>query len=108
MKCQADQHRRDISFDVGDHVYLKLQPYRQSSVAFRASMKLSPRFFYPYQIVGKVGQVAYKLLLPPGSQIHDVFYVSLLRKHHEQVTQASPQLLLVSDTLPFFQNLRLS
>jgi hypothetical protein len=58
MKCQADQHLRDISFEVGDHMYLKLQPYRQSSVAFRASMKLSPHFFGPYQIMGKVGLVA--------------------------------------------------
>jgi hypothetical protein len=57
MKCQANRHRRDISFEVGDHMYLKLQPYRQSSVAFQASMKLSPRFFGPYQIVGKVGPV---------------------------------------------------
>jgi hypothetical protein len=102
MKCQAGQHRRDVSFEVGDHVYLKLQPYRQSSVAFRASMKLSARFFGPYQIVGKVSQVAYKLLLPPGSLIHDVFHDSLLRKHHGQVTQPPPHLPLVSDSSTIF------
>ena len=86
MKCQVDQHQREVSFDVGDHVYLKLQPYRQSSMAFRASMKLAPRFFGPYQIVKKVVQVAYQLLQPPGSLIHDVFHISMLRKHHGQVT----------------------
>ena len=48
MKCQADQHRRDISFNVGGYVYLKLQPYRQSSTAFCASQKLSLCFFGPY------------------------------------------------------------
>ncbi|KAF9663416.1 hypothetical protein SADUNF_Sadunf17G0047600 [Salix dunnii] len=98
MKCQADKHQRDVSFDVGYHVYLKLEPYRQSSVAFRASMKLAPRIFGPYQIVKKVDQVAYQLLLPPGSLIHDVFHISVLRKHHGQVTQPSTNLPQVSNT----------
>jgi hypothetical protein len=40
MKCQAFQHKRNISYIVGDYVYLKLQPYRQTSMAFQASMKL--------------------------------------------------------------------
>lgn len=97
MKCQADQHRRDISFNVGDYVYLKLQPYRQTSVALRLSQKLSPRFFGPYQIIGKIGPVAYKLSLPVGSQIHNVFHVSLLRRYHGSGIQASPQLPLHSD-----------
>lgn len=53
--------------------------YRQTSVAFRASMKLAPRFFGPYH--EKVGTVAYRLALPSCSQIHDVLHNSLLRKH---------------------------
>jgi hypothetical protein len=67
MKSQADQHRRDVSFDVGDYIYLKLQPYRQSSVAFCSSMKLAPRFFGPYQVLAKVRTVSYKLALPQDS-----------------------------------------
>ena len=47
MKCQADQHRCEVSFTIGDYVYLKLQPYRQTSVAFRASLKLASRLFGP-------------------------------------------------------------
>ncbi|KAL9408368.1 hypothetical protein AB3S75_046848 [Citrus x aurantiifolia] len=97
MKSQADQNRREVSFMVGDYVYLKLQPYRQTSVAFRRSMKLAPRFYGPYQIVEKVGAVAYKLALPPGSQIHNVFHVSLLRKHAGTNAPASTQLPPVAE-----------
>jgi hypothetical protein len=42
MKCQADQRRREVIYEVGDFLYLKLQPYRLTSVAFRSSLKLSP------------------------------------------------------------------
>jgi hypothetical protein len=62
MKCKADRHRREVFFEVGDYVYLRLQPYRKKSIAFRSSLKLSPRFFGPFKILARVGTVAYKLV----------------------------------------------
>lgn len=97
MKSHADQRCRDVQFNVGDFVYVKLQPYRQTSVTFRKSLKLSPRFFGPYKILEKLGSVAYRLLLPEGSQIHDVFHVSLLRKYLGSITPIATQLPPVSD-----------
>jgi hypothetical protein len=102
MKCQADQHRRDVSFDIGDYVYLKLQPYRQTSVAFRSSMKLAPRFFGPYQVIAKVGSVSYRLALPSDSQIHNVFHVSLLCKYFGSIPPTIAQLPPVSETATIY------
>ena len=67
MKMQADQSRKDVVFNVGDYVYLKLQPYRQNSVNFRRSLKLSPQFFRPYRVLARVGSVA-SPVLPPVSK----------------------------------------
>ena len=62
------------------------------------SIKLVPRYFGPYQVLAKVGQVAYKLALLDGSQIHNVFHVSRLRKCLGSVVTASPELPPVSVT----------
>ncbi|KAL5785451.1 hypothetical protein ACOSQ2_007843 [Xanthoceras sorbifolium] len=97
MKTLANQHCREVHFAMRDYVYLKLQPYRQTSVSFRSSVKLALRFFGPFEILAKVGPVAYRLALPPEAHIHDLFHVSLLRKHLGNRPVASPSLPPVSD-----------
>jgi hypothetical protein len=80
MKTQADKKCSERSFEVGEMVYLKLQPYVQSSLAPRTNQKLAFRFFGPFQILCKVGTVAYKLALPSSSAIHPIFHVSQLKR----------------------------
>ncbi|KAH9670344.1 hypothetical protein KPL70_016945 [Citrus sinensis] len=79
MRTQANRHRRDKEFEVGNWVYVKLQRYRQSSLAHRLSNKLAKKYYGPYQIAARVGKVAYRLLLPPESHIHPVFHISILK-----------------------------
>lgn len=80
MKQYDDSHRSDREFRINDHVYLKLQPYRQHSLKGRhLPHKLSPRFYGPYEILDRVGSLAYKLRLPSSAAIHNVFHVSQLK-----------------------------
>ena len=78
MKLQADKHHREVIFDVGDWVYVKLHPYRQRSLATKRNEKLVARFYEPFQVLSKVGTVAYKLAISHTASIHPVFHVSQL------------------------------
>jgi len=80
MKKYADEKRSERQFKVDDWVFLKLQPYVQSSLAARSNQKLAFKFFGPYRVVGRIGSVAYRLELPPSSSVHPVFHVSQLKK----------------------------
>jgi hypothetical protein len=80
QKSYADKRRRDLSFEIGDFVYLKVSPMRGTH-GFRVKGKLAPRYVRPFKIIYRKGQVAYQLELPPQlSEVHDVFHVSQLNK----------------------------
>ncbi|GKE39391.1 retrotransposable element Tf2 [Tanacetum coccineum] len=76
MKQQADKRRTDRELNVGDWVFLKLQPHRQVSIRQGKQNKFSPKSFGPFKVIEKVRKVAYKLDLPVHAQIHNVFHVS--------------------------------
>ena len=78
----ADQARKDMEFEEGEPVLLKISPWKGLS-RFGKKGKLSPRYVGPFEILRRVGKVAYELALPPHMEhIHNVFHVSMLKKYH--------------------------
>ena len=80
MKQQADQGRSERQFAEGDQVFLRLQPYKKTSLKAEHYQKLAPKFYGPYTVLKRVGQVAYQLALPSHCKLHPIFHVSCLKK----------------------------
>ena len=81
MKQQENQHHSERSFDVGDGVFLQLQPYKKMSLKqAKKDNKLSPKYYGPYKVLQNIGTMAYKLELHASSRVHLVFHVSCLKK----------------------------
>nr|GEV06455.1 putative reverse transcriptase domain-containing protein [Tanacetum cinerariifolium] len=80
QKSYANKRRKPLEFTVDDYVLLKVSPWK-GEVRFRKKGKLEPRFVRPFEIIKKVGHVAYRLDLPEElNGVHDTFYVSNLKK----------------------------
>ena len=81
QKSYADMKRRDIQYEIGEKVFLKVSPWKKM-MRFGKKGKLSSRFIGAYEVIEKVGPVAYRLALPPElEKIHSVFHVSMLRRY---------------------------
>jgi hypothetical protein len=105
MKYNADKHRMEKEYQVGDKVLLKLQPYAQASVVNRPYPKLAYKYFGPYTILARIGRAAYRLELPANSQVHDVFHVSQLKEYRSDFSPVFSELpkcpaLDALDTVP--------
>ncbi|KAA0036539.1 pol protein [Cucumis melo var. makuwa] len=86
QKSYVDVRRKDLEFEVGDMVFLKVAPMK-GVMRFVKKGKLNPRFVGPFEILERIGPVAYRLaLLPSLSTVHDVFHVSMLRRYVADTT----------------------
>ena len=90
MKGQTDSKQRELSFEVGDVVLLRIQLFCQRSISKWKFEKLSPRYFGPHIVTHRVSPVAYELALPADSKVHLIFHVYLLRGAHGQSLSQPP------------------
>ena len=98
QKCFADEKRREATLSIGQYVKLSTK-----HIAYRAkgTPELHPKFIGPFQVTDRIGQTAYKILLPQEMRIHNVFHVSLLQPWKHSGGPAPTQVLLVKDDEQF-------
>jgi hypothetical protein len=80
MKQHYDAGHRDISFEVGEWVWLRLHHSQAAAITDKTGGKLAPKFYGPFQVKERIGDLSYRLALPTRSQIHNVFHVLFLKK----------------------------
>lgn len=102
QKSYSDQGRRDMEFWVGDKVLLKVSPMK-GVMRFGKRGKLSPRFIGPYEIIEKIGKLAYRLLLPTElEKVHDVFHVSQLKRYNPDKSHVlQPEKITMDENLTY-------
>ena len=102
----ADPKRKDVSFSPGDLVFLKVSPMK-GVMRFGKKGKLAPKYIGPFEIRSRVGEVAYRLVLPPKlSRIHPVFHVSMLRKYISDLSHVlQPHTVELSEDLTYEEHL---
>ncbi|XP_022853863.1 uncharacterized protein LOC111375293 [Olea europaea var. sylvestris] len=102
QKSYANKRKKELEFEVGEKVFLKVAPTK-GILRFAKRGKLKPRFFSPYEILEKIGNVAYRLALPPElSAIDDVFNISTLRKYiHDPTHMVNVQSLDVKKDMTY-------
>ena len=94
QKSYADMRKKDIQYEISKKVFLKVSPWKKV-MRFGKKGKLSPRFIGSYEVMEKVGPVAYILALPPKlEKIHNVFHVSMLRRY-----RSDPSHVISSETI---------
>ena len=79
QKSQADLKRTQKEFQVGEHVFIKVRP-KKCSLRLGSCAKLAPRYCGPFEIMCRIGQVAYQLALPPNLKVHNVFLYFHVKK----------------------------
>ena len=100
QKSYADLKRKDIQYEIGERVFLKVSPWKKV-MRFGRKGKLSLRFIGSYEVIEKVGPVAYKLALPPElEKIHSVFHISMLRRY-----RSKPSHVVSSEIIELFLDL---
>ena len=86
QKSYADLKRKYIQYEISEKVFLKVSPWKKV-MRFGKNGKLSPRFIGSYEVIEKVGPVAYRLALPPElEKIHNVFHASMLRRYRSDLS----------------------
>jgi hypothetical protein len=104
QKSYTDNRRRELIFEVGDFIYLKVSPMRGMR-RFKVKGKLSPHYIGPFKILERKGEVAYQLELPDSvSDVHDVFHVSQHKKCLNVLEEQLPmEELNVNEGLTYFE-----